>query len=288
MNTPFTAQCEAYRTVERAIEFIRDHVREQPRLADIAAHAGMSEFHFQRQFSEWAGISPKRFLQYLTKEYAKDVLRRGEDVLETAYAAGLSSPGRLHDLLVTCEAVSPGEHRALGEGVLMDFGFHDTPFGECLIAVTTRGICRLTFVDAGGREAALVELRHAWPRARMEPDQAATGRLIAPIFDSAERTKPLHLWVRGSNFQIKVWEALLRIAPGELVSYEDLARTIGMPRASRAVGNAVGANPVALLIPCHRVIRKAGDFGDYRWGLTRKQALIGREATAKDANLQPA
>ncbi|MGB7541350.1 MAG: methylated-DNA--[protein]-cysteine S-methyltransferase [Burkholderiales bacterium] len=281
MNALFDLECETYRSVACAIEYLRDHAREQPRLAEIAAHVGLSEFHLQRQFSAWAGISPKRFLQFLTKEYAKEALRRCEDVLEAAYAAGLSGPGRLHDLLVTCEAVSPGEHRALGEGVVIAYGFHSTPYGEGLIASTARGICRLSFIDRGGREAALAELRAAWPRARLDPDQAATARLIASIFRPANNVKPLHLWVKGSNFQIKVWEALLRIAPGELVSYQDVASAVGMPRASRAVGSAVAANPVAILIPCHRVIRKAGDFGDYRWGLTRKHALIAREAASQ-------
>jgi AraC family transcriptional regulator, regulatory protein of adaptative response / methylated-DNA-[protein]-cysteine methyltransferase len=282
-STPFVAECDAYRTVEQAIEYLQNHAREQPRLADVAARVGLSEFHFQRRFSEWAGISPKRFLQYLTKEYAKEALLSREDVLGAAYAAGLSSPGRLHDLLVTCEAVSPGEQRSQGEGVAIAYGFHATPFGECLIATTARGICRIAFVGPEGRAAQIEELARGWPRARLARDEGATGKFVAPIFDPANRGKPLHLWVKGSNFQIKVWEALLRIAPGELASYEQVARAVGHPRASRAVGAAVGANPVAVLIPCHRVIRKAGDFGDYRWGITRKRALVGREAAAREA-----
>jgi AraC family transcriptional regulator of adaptative response/methylated-DNA-[protein]-cysteine methyltransferase len=288
MSTPFVTECDAYRTVAQAIAYLQDHAREQPRLADIAARVGMSEFHFQRRFSEWAGISPKRFLQFLTKEYAKEALRNREDVLGAAYAAGLSSPGRLHDLLVTCEAVSPGEQRSQGAGVVIAYGFHATPFGECLIATTARGICRLAFVGSGGRDAEIEELRRSWSRARLSQDQAATEVLVLAIFDQAHRGKPLHLWVRGSNFQIKVWEALLRIAPGELASYEQVARAVGHPRAARAVGAAVGLNPVAVLIPCHRVIRKAGDFGDYRWGLTRKRALVGREAAAREAGSRPA
>ncbi|HUL92924.1 MAG TPA: bifunctional helix-turn-helix domain-containing protein/methylated-DNA--[protein]-cysteine S-methyltransferase [Burkholderiales bacterium] len=283
MNTPFAAECDAYRTVEQAIEYLQDNAREQPRLADVAARVGLSEFHFQRRFSEWAGISPKRFLQYLTKEYAKEALRNHEDVLGAAYAAGLSSPGRLHDLLVTCEAVSPGEQRSRGEGVAIRYGFHATPFGPCLLATTVRGICRLAFVGPDGNEAEVEKLRRNWPRAQLAHDQDATEELVSSIFDPTNRGKPLHLWVRGSNFQIKVWEALLRIAPGQLASYEHVARAVDRPRASRAVGAAVGANPVAVLIPCHRVIRKAGDFGDYRWGLARKRALVGREAAARDA-----
>lgn len=283
MSPPFVAECDAYRTVAQAIEYLQDHAREQPRLADVAAEVGLSEFHFQRRFSEWAGISPKRFLQFLTKEYAKEALRNREDVLGAAYAAGLSSPGRLHDLLVTCEAISPGEQRAQGAGIVIAYGFHATPFGECLIATTARGICWLDFVGAGGPDSEIEELRRSWPRAHLSRDQRATEVLVSTIFDPAHRGKPLHLWVRGSNFQIKVWEALMRIAPGELVSYEQLARAVGHPRASRAVGAAVGSNPVAVLIPCHRVIRKTGDFGDYRWGLTRKRALVGREAAAQEA-----
>ena len=283
MSKRFVTECDAYRTVELAIEYLQEHAREQPRLADVAAHVGLSEFHFQRRFSEWAGLSPKRFLQYLTKEYAKEALRTSEDVLGAAYAAGLSSPGRLHDLMVTCEAASPGELRSGGEGVAIEYGFHPTPFGECLIATTARGICRLAFVGPEGRDAQIAELARAWPRARLSHDQKKTAEPVSSAFDAADRRRPLHLWVRGSNFQIKVWEALLRIAPGKLVSYGQVARTIGHPRASRAVGAAVGANPVAVLIPCHRVIRKAGDFGDYRWGLTRKRALVGREAAACDA-----
>jgi AraC family transcriptional regulator of adaptative response/methylated-DNA-[protein]-cysteine methyltransferase len=288
MSPPFVTECDAYRTVAQAIEYLQGHAREQPRLADVAAEVGLSEFHFQRRFSEWAGISPKRFLQFLTKEYAKEALRNREDVLGAAYAAGLSSPGRLHDLLVTCEAISPGEQRAQGAGIVIAYGFHATPFGECLIATTARGICRLAFVGAEGRDSQIDELSRSWPRARMLQDQGATETLVSPIFDPARRGKPLHLWVRGSNFQIKVWEALLQIAPGELASYEQVARAVGHPRASRAVGAAVGSNPVAVLIPCHRVIRKAGDFGDYRWGLTRKRALVGREAAAREAGSRPA
>lgn len=280
-SNPFGRECESYRAVARAIAYIREHAREQPSLAEIAAHAGRSGFHFQRQFSEWAGISPKRFLQYLTKQYAKEALRRCEGVLEAAYDAGLSGPGRLHDLMVTCEAVSPGEHRALGEGVAIAWGMHATPFGECLIATTGRGICRLSFLGPGGREAGLMELRAEWPRAQLRRDDAATAAPARAAFAASRRAGPLHLWLKGTNFQLKVWEALLRIAPGELVSYGSVASAIGRPRAARAVGAAVGANPVAVLIPCHRVIRKAGDFGDYRWGLARKQALIAREAAAR-------
>ena len=288
METSFASECDAYRTVEQAIEYLHDHALEQPRLAEVAQKVGLSEFHFQRRFSQWAGISPKRFLQFLTKEYALEALRNHKDVLEASYAVGLSSPGRLHDLLVTCEAVSPGEQRSQGEDLLIAYGFHPTPFGVCLIATTARGICRLAFVGSEGRDVQFGELQRAWPRARLALDTEVTARLVSSAFDPANRGKPLHLWVRGSNFQIKVWEALLRIAPGELTSYEQLASAVGHPRASRAVGAAVGANPIAVLIPCHRVIRKAGDFGGYRWGLTRKRALVGREAATRESESRPA
>jgi AraC family transcriptional regulator of adaptative response/methylated-DNA-[protein]-cysteine methyltransferase len=283
MNARFSSECRSYRRIERAIEYIAAHARGQPRLAEVAAHVGLSEFQLQRQFSAWAGISPKRFLQFLTKEYAKHALRGSADVLDAALAAGLSGPGRLHDLLVTCEGVTPGEYRALGQGVEITWGVHPTPFGESLIASTRRGICRLSFIEESGREAALEEMRAGWPQAQFRRDQADTAPLIARAFDPANRTRPLHLWVKGSNFQIKVWEALLRIAPGRLVSYRDIASSIGVPQAARAVGGAVGANPVAVLIPCHRVIRSAGELGDYRWGLNRKRALIAREAAYSPA-----
>jgi AraC family transcriptional regulator of adaptative response/methylated-DNA-[protein]-cysteine methyltransferase len=245
---------------------------------------GLSEYHFQRVFTRWAGISPKRFLQYLTKEYARDLLQRSENVLEAAYAAGLSGPGRLHDLFVTWEAVTPGQVRSLGEGLLIQYGFTPSPFGECLLARTERGICYLAFVDGDNREAALAGLRRWMKRAVLVEDSSReirdeTAALASRIFDLAQdagRT-PLPIFLQGTSFQLKVWEALLRIPAGRLVSYEDIANHIGARGASRAVGQAVGRNPVPLLIPCHRVIRKAGDFNGYRYGLTRKKALLLRE-----------
>jgi AraC family transcriptional regulator, regulatory protein of adaptative response / methylated-DNA-[protein]-cysteine methyltransferase len=284
----FSDECRSYRRIQKAIEYIAAHARSQPRLAQVAAHVGLSEFRFQRQFSAWAGISPKRFLQFLTKEYAMQALRGSAGVLEAALSAGLSGPGRLHDLLVTCEAVSPGECRALGQGVEITWGIHPTPFGEALIASTSRGICRLSFIGDEGREAALEDLRADWPQARLTRNQALVAPVVAQAFDRANHTRPLHLWVKGSNFQIKVWEALLRVESGRLVSYREIARSIGMPRAARAVGGAVGANPVAVLIPCHRVIRSAGELGDYRWGLARKRALIAREAAYRPGAVEPA
>lgn len=273
-------QSRAYAQVARAIEFLWTHARRQPRLAEVAAVAGLSESEFQRRFSAWAGISPKRFLQFLSKEYAKQALRRSANVLDAAFEAGLSSPGRLHDLLVTCEAVTPGEHRLHGEGVRISCGFQPSPFGDVLVAATPRGVCSLAFVAPDERERALGALREEWPRAQIVRDDAAAAPIAQGIFGAARGGGPIHLWVKGSNFQLKVWEALLRIPSGHLVAYRDVARAIGRPEASRAVGSAIAANPVALLIPCHRVIRASGALGDYRWGLARKATLIAAEAAA--------
>jgi AraC family transcriptional regulator of adaptative response/methylated-DNA-[protein]-cysteine methyltransferase len=208
-------------------------------------------------------------------------------VLDATFDAGLSSPGRLHDLLVTCEAVTPGELRAFGEGVPMRCGFFASPFGEAFVAVTPRGVCSLAFVEPGGRDAALEALRDEWPRADIRRDDAAAAAIACRIFGTARPADPVHLWVKGSNFQLKVWEALLRVPAGHLVSYRDVARAIGRPEASRAVGSAVAANSIALLIPCHRVIRASGDLGDYRWGPARKATLIASEAAAAAASAAP-
>lgn len=265
-----------YDRVAQAIRYLREHAAAQPGLSDIARAVGLSEFHLQRVFAEWAGLSPKRFLQYLTKEHARQALRANRDVLSAAMEAGLSGPGRLHDLMVSCEAVSPGQMRARGAGLDIGYGFCATPFGEALVAWTPRGVCRLRFVDET-RRAAVRDLRAEWPRARLSADDGAAAAVAGHIFSRAPTGTPLHLMLRGTNFQIKVWEALLHIPPGSVVSYGNLARTVGSPRAARAVGTAVAANPVAVLIPCHRVIRESGELGGYRWGLERKAALLAWE-----------
>lgn len=236
----------------------------------------MSEYHFQRLFTRWAGISPKRFLQFLTKENAKRLLER-HSVLEAAYAAGLSGPGRLHDLLVQCEAVTPGEFKSRGRGMSISYGFHPSPFGECLLALTGRGICDLAFVD-GDRQAALAQLQRDWANADLQEDPQRTVPVVAQIFTPAPRDPGrITLHLRGTNFQIKVWEALLRLPAGAVTSYEALAGQVCSKEAARAVGNAVAGNPVAYLIPCHRVLQKAGGFGNYRYGPTRKKAILARE-----------
>ena len=269
-----------YERVEQAIAFLEENFSRQPELKEVAASVNLSEYHFQRLFTRWVGISPKRFLQFLTKERAKDLLEESHDVLGVAYETGLSGPGRLHDLFVTCEAVTPGEFKSRGEGLAIAYGFHPTPFGECLLAVTERGICNLSFVQEGDRAGALDALKDRWQKARLIKAAARTEPLVSQIFAwyVGQTRSPLHLVLNGTNFQIKVWEALLQIPPGAVVSYEDIAARIGMPSASRAVGNAVAQNPIPVIIPCHRVIRKAGDFGGYHYGAARKKALLGWEA----------
>lgn len=280
MNTPVTdfhQMAEDYHRIEQAILYLENHAQSQPELSEIASAVGLSEYHFQRIFSRWAGISPKRFLQFLTKEGAKELLAQSENLLDTTYEVGLSSLGRLHDLFVTTEAVTPGEYKSGGAGVTIRYGLHDTPFGKMLIGTTERGICHLGFVVRSEGEA-IDSLVTSWPQAEMIEDSRSTAPLVEPIFDLTKRgSTPLRLHLRGTNFQLKVWEALLRIPPGTVTSYESLAAQAGRPRASRAVGTALGRNPIAVLIPCHRVIRKLGEFGNYRYGSVRKKALLGWE-----------
>ncbi len=270
---------EDYSRVEQAITYLQEHFQEQPSLQTIAQNIGLSEYHFQRLFSRWVGISPKRFLQYLTKEHAKQLLEHSNNLLNVAYETGLSGPGRLHDLFVQCEAVTPGEYKRGGEGLEIQYGFHSSPFGECLLAATERGICFLTFVKNGNHWLALQELRDTWKNANLEEDPQATRQLARQVFESQPEVprSPLKVILRGTNFQIKVWEALLRIPSGSVVSYQDIAVYLGMPRASRAVGSAVGANPIPYIIPCHRVIRREGSFGNYGGGRARKLAILGWE-----------
>lgn len=266
-----------YSRIERAIRFLEAHAREQPGLDTVAAAVGLSPHHFQRLFRRWAGISPKRFVQFLTAGHARELLVARHNALDTALASGLSGSGRLHDLMVNVYAATPGELRNGGAGLVIRYGFAPTPFGDCLIARTARGICHLAFVDEARRDAQ-AELKARWPQARFEhaADAAALARrLFAP---TGRDGRPLALHLHGTNFQVRVWEALVRIPAGAAVCYQDLAAAIGAPAATRAVASAVAANPVAFLIPCHRVIRKTGAFGEYHWGTTRKQALLAWEA----------
>ncbi|MEJ2282459.1 MAG: bifunctional helix-turn-helix domain-containing protein/methylated-DNA--[protein]-cysteine S-methyltransferase [Desulfobacterales bacterium] len=269
-----------YDRIEKAIKFIEKNVSHQPDLKEIADHIGLSEYHFQRLFGRWVGISPKRFLQFLTKEYAKQLLEGSANLLDVTYEAGLSSPGRLHDLFVTCEAVTPGEYKNKGEGITIKYGFHPSPVGDCLLATTARGICGFYFTKYRQRKDPLTELRYFWQNANIVEDPHVSGELVERIFNPsfADDSTPLHLILSGTNFQIKVWEALIKIPFGSVVSYEDVAVQVGIPGATRAVGSAVGKNPVSFIIPCHRVIRKTADFGNYGGGTARKKAILGWEA----------
>jgi len=269
-----------YSRIESAIRFLEENYHRQPELREVAESVNLSEFHFQRLFRRWAGISPKRFIQFLTLEHAKKLLDGSRSVLDATYDAGLSSPGRLHDLFVNIEAMTPGEFKAQGAGLRISYGFHASPFGECLLAVTERGICGLGFIDPGGRAAILRDFQARWPEAHWEEDPRVTQPYISRIFGGEKRNgkRPITLVLQGTNFQIKVWEALLRIPMGSVVPYEDLATRVCSARAARAVGGAVGKNPIAFLIPCHRVIRKAGGIGGYHWGAARKKAMLAWEA----------
>jgi AraC family transcriptional regulator of adaptative response/methylated-DNA-[protein]-cysteine methyltransferase len=279
LETSYTESAD-YALVAQAIQYLGQNFQDQPSLEDLSEMLHVSPFHLQRVFSRWAGISPKRFVQFLTVDYAKARLAAAQSVLDAAYDAGLSGPSRLHDLFVTLEAVTPGEYKSQGEGLSISVGHHITPFGECLLATTPRGIVALNFLDPDNSwEKALGELHNTWAVANITIDPSMTAPLAERIFSTQEeQLSPLRILVKGTNFQVKVWEALLRIPMGAVCTYADIARTIQNPTAARAVGSAIGANAVAYLIPCHRVIRQGGLVTDYRWGTTRKRAIIGWEA----------
>lgn len=269
------------RVVARAIaDLTQAEPGEDLPLADLARRAGLSPFHFQRVFRRWAGVSPKRFQQYLALNRAKESLARDANVLDASFDAGLSGPSRLHDLFVALEAMSPGEYAAAAEGLVLRYGFHPTPFGEGLFMATDRGLCGLGFVtpDTMTRDETLADLAANWPRATLRADAGATAPYVDRIFLPQAGAAPLPLLVKGTNLQVRVWEALLRIPPGETATYGAIAAQIGQPRAARAVGNAVGHNAVSWLIPCHRVIRGTGIIGHYRWGSDRKRAMLAWEA----------
>ncbi|MGE0611610.1 MAG: methylated-DNA--[protein]-cysteine S-methyltransferase [Hyphomicrobiales bacterium] len=271
-----------YERVREAIAYVSEHWRAQPSLEEIAAHAGLSPAHFQRLFTRWAGISPKEFLQAITIDHARELLRESASILEASYELGLSGPGRLHDLFVDHEAMTPGEYKRRGEGLDIVYGFHASPFGEALVMCTPRGLAGLAFADAdtGGREAALADMTSRWPGASYREAPEATARQAERIFQP-QRWKaedPLKVVLIGTDFEIRVWEELLKVPMGRAVSYGDLAAKVCSPAAARAVGTAVGRNPISFVVPCHRVMRKGGGLGGYHWGITRKQAIIGWEA----------
>jgi AraC family transcriptional regulator of adaptative response/methylated-DNA-[protein]-cysteine methyltransferase len=272
------SSAEDYRRVEKAILFLEKNFFQHPDLKKIARAVNLSEYHFQRLFKRWAGISPKRFLQLLTIEHAKQVMKNFDSLLDVTHEAGLSSAGRLHDLFVTIDAMTPNEFRMQGKHLRIFYGFHPSPFGECFAAVTNRGLCHLAFVGSTSRKKIVTDFKKQWRYAEILEDAAALGPYVKRIFGSTSHDSPLPLHIKGTNFQIKVWQALLNIPQGKIVSYEHIAERINKPTAIRAVANAVALNPVAFLIPCHRVIRKTGAMGGYRWGAARKKAMLVWEA----------
>ncbi|ABK38590.1 bifunctional transcriptional activator/DNA repair enzyme AdaA [Aeromonas hydrophila] len=268
-----------YARIADAIRFIASQVARQPTLDEIAAHVHLSPFHFQRLFSRWAGVTPKRYLQVLTLERAKALLQESRPLLEVADTLGLSSGSRLYDHFVQLEAVTPGEYKQRGAGLVIDHGVHDTPFGQAFVALTPRGVCNFSFLDDQNPQAPLAALAHSWPEAELREAPSRTRGVIHTMFDTSKaQDRPISLHVSGTNFQISVWRALLQIPPAKVVSYAQVASAVGNHKAARAVGLAVGANPVALMIPCHRVIQQNGKLGGYHWGETRKQAIHAWEA----------
>ena len=268
-----------YERIAQAISFIAGRVGRQPTLNEIAAHVHLSPFHFQRLFSRWAGVTPKRFLQVLTLERAKQLLSESVPLLEVSDSVGLSSGSRLYDHFVHLEAVTPGEYKTGGIGLAIAYGVHQTPFGNVFIAITPKGVCKLAFLRNDEIDEHLADLCRTWPYAEMHANHRSTLGVIEAMFGRGMKLdRPLSLHVSGTNFQVSVWKALLSISPGTVASYSQVAAAIGHPNAARAVGLAVGANPVAFLIPCHRVIRQSGKIGGYHWGETRKHAVHAWEA----------
>ena len=274
-----------YRRIEEAILYLEKNFQHQPELSEVAEKVHLSPFHFQRIFTEWAGISPKRFLQFLTVDYLKVKLSESKNLVEVAEQAGLSSQSRVYDLFTTLEAVTPQEYKQHGAGIRVEYGFHETPFGSCLIGVTERGICWLSFIHTDGDPQHEIELmKQHWHNSIFHQDQELTLGFIDKIFTQLKRPGPekLHVFVKGTNFQLKVWEALLKIPMGQVTTYQNIATTVQSPRAMQAVGSAVGSNHIAYLIPCHRVIRKDGILGEYRWSSIRKKSIIGWEMARTD------
>lgn len=266
-----------YQLIAEALHWLCENQQNQPGLEELASHVGLSPHYLQRLFQEWTGVSPKQFLKFLTKEHAIERLRQGQTVLDSAISSGLSGPGRLHDLLITTQAMTPGEAKRKGLGVDINFGYGYTPFGEALLAWTDKGVCFLGFCHEEGKQYTWDHFRRQWPDANLTENSTAANNKLAEIFNEAEKTH-LKVWLRGSPFQLKVWEALLDLPTGTHCTYGQLAAFTGHAGASRATGSAVGRNPVSWLIPCHRVINSLGGLGGYRWGTNTKQAMIGFEA----------
>ncbi len=279
-TSKLAAASDDYRIVKQVIEFLTENWREQPSLETVAAELGMEPTRLQKLFTRWAGLSPKAFLQAVTLDHARGLLAQSATVLDTTYEVGLSGPGRLHDLFVTHEAVTPGIYRARGEGLTIRYGFHPSPFGRALVMATEYGLAGLAFSDDEGDEAALADMTRRWPRAEYVLDQRATAPLAGRVFDPRKWSAdtPLRVVLIGSDFEIRVWETLLKVPFGRATTYSEVARRIGRPSAPRAVGAAVGRNPISFVVPCHRVIGRSGGLTGYHWGLTRKRAILGWEA----------
>src|SRR5579863_7331243 len=279
-STPLTEAAADYEVVRRAIGHIRGHWREQPEIEEIADTAGVTPTELHHLFRRWAGLTPQAFLQALTLDGARQLLRDAASVLDATYEVGLSGPGRLHDLFVTHEAMSPGEWKAGGEGLTVFFGFHPSPFGSALVMATERGLAGLAFADPGEERAALADMKGRWPRAIYVEDSARTAAIARRIFDPAQwsEQQPLRVVLIGTDWEVRVWDTLLKIPMGRLATYSDIACKLAAPKAARAVGAAVGKNPVSFVVPCHRVVGKSGDVTGYHWGITRKRAMLGWEA----------
>jgi AraC family transcriptional regulator, regulatory protein of adaptative response / methylated-DNA-[protein]-cysteine methyltransferase len=278
-------QTHDYELVKHTLAFISENWRDQPSLDTLADQAGLSPTHLQRLFTRWAGLSPKAFLQAVTLDHARGLLRDSASILDASYELGLSGPGRLHDLFVTHEGMSPGIYKAHGRGLNIQYGFHDCPFGRALILITSEGLAGLAFADHGKEKSALADMTSRWPEATYVENQQATASYAKRIFESGrwKPDQPLRIVFIGSDFEIRVWETILRIPFGKASTYSDIACHIGKPKAARAVGSAVGKNPISFVVPCHRVLEKSGGLGGYHWGLTRKRAILGWEAGAMAA-----
>jgi AraC family transcriptional regulator of adaptative response/methylated-DNA-[protein]-cysteine methyltransferase len=269
-----------YGVVRRAIAFISEHWRSQPDVEAIAHACGVTPDDLHHLFRRWAGLTPKEFIAAITLDHARKLLRDQASVLDAAYAVGLSGPGRLHDLFVTHEAMSPGEWKAGGEGLTLAYGFHASPFGDALVIATGRGLAGLAFADPDEKAQVLENMQQRWPRAQFREGAAHTAALARRIFDPEQwrEDRPLRVVMIGTDFEVRVWETLLKIPMGRVTNYSDIATRLDAPKAARAVGAAVGKNPIAFVVPCHRVIGKSGDLTGYHWGLTRKRAMLGWEA----------
>ncbi len=270
------AQDIDYYRVAEAIEYLTDNFKSQPDLTDVARQVHLSPAHFQRIFTEWAGVSPKKFMQYLSLDYLRERIFDTQNLSQAADLVGFSAQSRVYDLFVSIEGVTPNEYKTFGQGLEIQYAFHQTPFGECFIALTEKGICALSFVDETSKEPTFQAFMDKWQAAKLVLNTVYTEGVVQKVFDPTATDK-LHIWIQGTNFQLKVWEALLKIPQGSVSTYQKIADSIQNPKAVRAVGTAIGSNPIAFLIPCHRVIKSTGVIGEYHWGSTRKKAILGWE-----------